>query len=575
MEWPVVYKRLRSQIGFLRGFVSDLTCLARVSLFAAAFLLVTAPIATAEQRIALVIGNGAYTNQPLSNPPNDAALIAETLRGVGFEVDEVINADGRSIKRAVHSFSKALSQAGEDAVGFVYYAGHGIQADGENYMIPVDAKIEDAIDVRFEGFPASTLLSALNNAGNRLNIVVMDACRNNPYKAATRSGGTGLARMDAPAGTLIAYSTAPGKVAADGRGRNSPYTRALARSIQTPGARVEDVFKTVRVAVMERTNDAQVPWESSSLTGDFFFLQDKPAPAAAAAAPEPAQQAPDHTVELTFWNTIKDSQDAGLFEAYLQQYPSGLFVTLAQAKIAAIRKKGQTAQSQTDTAFFQAIQNSTNKADFEAYLEQYPNGVFASLARARIDAIENKAEEQVASRNTAASVQSKDPDTAFWDEVKSATTAAEMQAYLNRFPDGKYADIANARIAGLEEQRQLAALSTGAATGHPMDGKWKLEMESISRGAWINGDFCKKGDRAEKIITVEEGRFNVRVSSSFGSLADVRGTFSETGAVSGYFRGHNHSAGAKRYTLETTNGTGNAIATGCSKIVFTLTRQSP
>ena len=535
-------------------------------------LLVSSPSSSwAAARLALVIGNGDYGSQPLSNPANDAALMAATLREVGFEVMEVINADRRALRRAVHDYSKLLNQSGEDAVGFVYYAGHGIQAQGENYLIPVDARIEDSIDVEFEGFPASTLLNALGNAGNRLNIVVMDACRNNPYKAATRSGGAGLARMDAPSGTLIAYSTAPGKVAADGRGKNSPYTRALARAIQIPGAKVEDVFKSVRVSVMDRTNDAQVPWESSSLTGDFFFVDDEPEPAPVAAPSAPAQ--PDNTVELTFWNSIKDSDDPGLFEAYLGQYPNGLFAALASAKIAAIQKKRAAAQSQTDTAFFQAIQNSENTGDFEAYLEQYPNGSFAALARARIAAIERK--EQQASRSTdpapAASPQA-EPDTEFWAQVKDARTVAELQAYLTRFPQGKYAEVAKARIAGIKEQRQVASLNAGTGSGHPMDGRWRLRWENVRQGTWPNAAFCRHGETAELVVKVENGKFDTRVSSNYGGGGTVRATLSENGTVRGFFKGLGWSAGAKSFSLALEDGTGSGRAERCGMQEITLTR---
>jgi len=543
--------------------------LAATVLATALFMASLSP-AWANARLALVIGNGEYGNQPLSNPANDASLMAQTLRDVGFEVMEVINADRRALRRAVHDYSKLLNQSGEDAVGFVYYAGHGIQAQGENYMIPVDARIEDSIDVEFEGFPASTLLNALGNAGNRLNIVVMDACRNNPYKAATRSGGTGLARMDAPSGTLIAYSTAPGKVAADGRGKNSPYTRALARAIQTPGAKVEDVFKSVRIAVMDRTNDAQVPWESSSLTGDFFFVDEAPQPAPVAAPAAPAQ--PDNTVELTFWNSIKDSDDPGLFEAYLSQYPNGLFAALASAKIAAIQKRNAAALGQTDTAFFQAIQNSEDAADFEAYLEQYPNGAFAALARARIASIDRRSQQvsRSAAQSPAAAPQT-DPDTDFWNQVKDARTVAELQAYLGRFPQGKYADIAKAKIAGIEEQRQVAALAPGHS-GHPMDGKWRLRWENVRQGTWPNAPFCRRGETAELVVNVENGKFDTRVNSNFGGGGNVRATLSENGTVRGFFTGLGWSSGTKSFSLTLKDGTGSGRADRCGTQEFTLTR---
>ncbi len=516
----------------MRTFFQGLPCSFSsvcVTLALLAASMAAAPPALAEKRVALVIGNGDYGSQPLANPTNDATLMAETLRDVGFEVVEVINADGRAMKKAVHTFSRTLSRAGSDAVGFVYYAGHGIQAQGENYMIPVDAQIEEAIDVELEGFPASTLLSVLQNAGNRLNIVVMDACRNNPYKAATRSSGSGLARMGAPSGTLIAYSTAPGKVAADGRGRNSPYTKALSRAIKAPGAKVEDVFKTVRVAVMDRTSDAQVPWESSSLTGDFYFIEDQPEPEPVAA---PAQ--PDHTVELAYWESIKSSTDAALFEAYLSQYPEGLFAPLARAKISVIQKNSVTTQHQSETAFFQAIQNSDSKADFEAYLQQFPDGTFASLARARIAAIEKRERDVAQVRSTAPQTNRED---ALWNEVEAAGSAAEFQVYLDRYPDGKFADIARARIAGLKERQQIAALPP-AASAHPMDGAYRFTIEGgKSASNQASYPFCaplsQSKDALEATFTVKNGVVRTEAVSNKGAKAKLEAMITADGKFEG------------------------------------------
>lgn len=224
----------------------------------------------AAERYALVIGNSFYLTAPLPNPVNDAALMAETLTGLGFQVKLHTDLTRRDMRRAIVDFGQGLEEAPPNSVALIYYAGHGVRIDGENYLIPVDAEISDPLDVKIEGVQASTVLETLNRYEG-LNIVVLDACRNNPFERGTRSGGGGLARMDAPTGTLVAFSTAPGRVAEDGVGSNSPYTRALARSMQIPGLKLEDVFKRVRIEVLERTDKRQVPWESSSLIGDFYF----------------------------------------------------------------------------------------------------------------------------------------------------------------------------------------------------------------------------------------------------------------------------------------------------------------
>jgi len=257
------------------------------------FLLLSGQTALAERRIALVIGNGGYATAPLPNPVNDAALMSASLEALGFTVSAHTDLDRRGLQRAVVDFGKLLEAAEPDTVALIYYAGHGVQIDGENYLIPVDAEIRDPLDVKIEGVRASDMLDTLNRYDGGLNIVILDACRNNPFEGATRSGsGNGLARMDAPTGTLVAFSTAPGKVAEDGTGNNSPYTRALSRAMRIPGLQVEDVFKRVRIEVLERTGNRQVPWESSSLTGDFYFAGPPEVGGPPAPLPQPVQPAP-------------------------------------------------------------------------------------------------------------------------------------------------------------------------------------------------------------------------------------------------------------------------------------------
>ncbi len=224
------------------------------------------------KRIALVIGNSDYLVGDLPNPVNDAALMAKTLERVGFDVQVIFNASQRDLKRSIIKFGDLLDNAGPDAVGLFYYAGHGIQVNGKNYLIPVDAIISREKDIIVEAVTAETVLEAMDFARNQLNFVILDACRNNPFSRTFRSSARGLARMQAPRGTLISYSTAPGAVAADGEGVNSPYTEALATNIPYKGVPVEHVFKRTRVAVLNATNGAQTPWESSSLTGDFYFV---------------------------------------------------------------------------------------------------------------------------------------------------------------------------------------------------------------------------------------------------------------------------------------------------------------
>jgi hypothetical protein len=246
---------------------------------------------TTARRIALVIGNGNYASSPLKNPPHDADLIAGTLRGLGFEVILQKNADQRTMKRAIQNFGSALEASGGDAVGLFYYAGHGVQLSGRNYLIPVAANIERDADVEIEAVSADWVIEQMRYARNRLNFVILDACRNNPFARSVRSADRGLARMDAPAGVMIAYSTAPGEVAADGDNGDSPYTEALSQAMRESGLPAELMFKRARDAVRRMTAERQTPWESSSLTGANFYFASGPEPASTIPPPTSAPKA--------------------------------------------------------------------------------------------------------------------------------------------------------------------------------------------------------------------------------------------------------------------------------------------
>ena len=226
--------------------------------------------AKTEKRLALVIGNSDYKNSPLKNPVNDARAMGKALSGMGgFEVKVHENLDQKGMKRAIRDFGKALKDSG--GVGLFYFAGHGMQVGGRNYLIPIGAQVDGEADVEIEGVDVATVLAKMEIAANRLNIVILDACRNNPFARSFRSVNQGLAFMDAPSGTLISYATAPGKVALDGQGDNGLFTAALLDELKVPGRQIEDVFKATRVAVRDHSEGQQVPWESSSLVGDFYF----------------------------------------------------------------------------------------------------------------------------------------------------------------------------------------------------------------------------------------------------------------------------------------------------------------
>ena len=220
--------------------------------------------------VALVIGNGAYETSPLENPPNDAADMSSVLRRLGFDVTTLIDVTAMEMDSAIYEFGRELSR-NRDSVGVFYYAGHGMQVNGRNYLIPIGSNINAEDEVRFKSIDAAQVLAKMESAVNRVNIVMMDACRDNPFARSFRTSDRGLAVVEAPRGSLIIYATSPGNVAADGSGRNGVFTGALLKHIMTPDVDVEIMLKSVRADVMAETNNAQTPWSTSSLSESFYF----------------------------------------------------------------------------------------------------------------------------------------------------------------------------------------------------------------------------------------------------------------------------------------------------------------
>ncbi len=226
---------------------------------------------------AFVIGNSAYDyTSPLRNPANDAKAISRTLRQLGFVVTTLLDVNRREMEKAIRGFGDTLKR--ERGVGLFYYAGHGVQVDRENYLLPIDINPSTAADIRYDAVPVGKLLGQMEEAGNGMNLVILDACRNNPFARSFRSSNQGLAQVIAPTGSFISYATAPGQVAADGEGTNGLFTSKLLKHMVVPNLKLEEVFKRVRIDVRRESNNRQVPWDSSSLTGDFFFVPPLPEP---------------------------------------------------------------------------------------------------------------------------------------------------------------------------------------------------------------------------------------------------------------------------------------------------------
>ena len=280
--------------------------------------------AVAETRVALIVGNSDYASPhlKLANPANDAAAMERALRNAGFTTITRLNAKRLDFYRALDEFAGKIGRD-EHSVGLFYYAGHGVQADGTNYLIPVDAEVESVTDLEANAFDVQRVLRTMQGAQNEMNIVILDACRDNPLPK-TRGIERGLRRMEAPSGTFIAYAAAPGQVAQDGaNGTNGVFTGELLKAMAEPGMPLEQLFKKVIAGVKADTQGQQQPWSEASIQGDFYFY----APVGAAALTPPGVNL--QQVELAYWESIKDSTDPADFRAYLEKYPRGDFAGLA------------------------------------------------------------------------------------------------------------------------------------------------------------------------------------------------------------------------------------------------------
>ena len=318
---------------------------ALVTVLLALIVFASASVALADGLVALVVGNSTYAHiGQLPNPENDAVDMAAALQRLGFDVTTELDADRVALTTALRAFTRR--SAGAD-VSLVFYAGHGIEMDGVNYLVPVDARLERDVDVRFEAVTLDDLL--VSTAGASLRLVILDACRNNPLArsmqrtAATRtvSGGSfGDLNEDLLGDeTLVAYAAAAGTTAADGRGRNSPYTSALLTHLEQP-LELSAVFRRVRAHVLEATDGEQRPHEYASLLGEHYLSGSPGAAAPVAASGSPvdgATAAARLQQETVFWESIRESTTASDFEAYLRQFPVGVYRALATTRLAALR----------------------------------------------------------------------------------------------------------------------------------------------------------------------------------------------------------------------------------------------
>jgi len=294
-------------------------------------------------RVALVIGNSNYVSAPaLPNPANDALAMSDSLRQLGFTVETGIDLDAGGMISNLRSFGTMAETAD---VALVFYAGHGIQVDGENFLLPVDTTLERERDLNYEALALNLILSEVSQA-RKLAVVILDACRDNPFAGQLKSAmgptrstvvGRGLTRVDAPADTLVAFATRDGAVAEDGAGFNSPFTTALVSHLNEPGVEIGHYFRKVRDSVVASTRGRQEPFVYGSLSAEQFYLNPRssvPQPdLVQTIAPVPPARPTDAEADLLFWRSIQDRDDATEYRAYLNRFPGGMFADIARNRL--------------------------------------------------------------------------------------------------------------------------------------------------------------------------------------------------------------------------------------------------
>lgn len=364
------------------------------TLWIAAMVWSFASMAEADRRIALVIGNGDYLQVgPLDNPSNDAAEIADALAALDFTVTLIRDANLPIFRAAVAQFGRDLRAAGPEVTGLFFYAGHAVQSFGTNYLLPTDTVVTDAADLDLVAVEAGAILRQMSSAKNRTNIVILDSCRNNPYQDLPDFDSNGLAEMQAPTGTFLSYATEPGNVSYDGLGANSTFTAALLAQISSPGEPIEQLFKKVRVRVLDESGGLQTPWDTSSLTTDFSFAP------ATVTSPEEAAQA-------QLWGAVQASGDPVQLMLFLRAYPDSVRAVDARALLSATMVAEAEAETLTDKLLpdadeimsFEAAVFVGSIESLEAYLMKYPDNYYTKAVLQKLLTIKQETTPETSNR---------------------------------------------------------------------------------------------------------------------------------------------------------------------------------
>ncbi len=425
------------------------------------------------RRVALVIGNSDYQHQEnlpkLDNPTNDAEDVAAALRGFGFEVLERKNQTLEGMNQAIADFGRRIADS--DAALF-YFAGHGLQVKNQNYLMPINAKVESEAVVPYQGINVNQILDEMDTAKSAANIVMLDACRNNPISGKFRSGKTrGLASPGAvPKGTVIVYATDPGNVAADGDGRNGLFTSGLLKAFKGKDLTLDDVLTVASAEVESASGNAQTPYVNGpkTLQKNFNFR--------VTLDPGKAE------IERTFWTSIERTEDPANFDAYLRQYPNGSYKTLAENRLRQLKavtssnadKKPAAAvppaptfpkpaaTDDAESAFWNEVKANGAKEYYDAYVKQYPKGKYLALARIELKKLDDKEKadkaRDEAERKAAVEREKQEQvrtEQESWDRAKNENSVVAYSQYLDAYPKGRFAALA---VAGQQKaQREEAA----------------------------------------------------------------------------------------------------------------------
>jgi hypothetical protein len=346
-------------------------------------------VALAENRLALVIGNSAYQSVPaLTNPSNDAKAVTELLIGAGFEVVPAADLTQGEMRRTIGDFAARVAAKGQDTIAVVYYAGHGVQVGGENFLLPVDARLKNEAEVALQAVRFDDLMNALEAVPTKARIVILDACRNNPFEDIRKTVGRGLAMVNAPVGSVVAYSTSPGSSASDGQGANSPFTTAFIAAARQPGVPVEQTFKNVRLAVHTATAGRQTPWEVLSLTSNVSFFpagaDQPPAPVQVAIKTDPDKTSDKPATRSAYWKkqlrglSPQQAYELVVREDNVEAYRE--FLVLYPSAPNATRVRVITDRRQEMLAWYTAT-TANSVASYRYFLAKYGGSDMAAMAQ--------------------------------------------------------------------------------------------------------------------------------------------------------------------------------------------------